>query len=92
MLVDRDEAIKLLRGKCVGKYPTTFLPGLFAAANEIHLMNPADAVQVVRCKNCVDYDQGRCLGNHDICSEEEYWFYVEPEDYCSRGRLKTDGK
>ena len=51
-----------------------------------------DAIEVVRCKDCEHYDQGRCLGNHDICTEEEYWFYVNPEDYCSHGeRRDVDG-
>lgn len=49
----------------------------------------SDLVEVVRCKDCVHYDRGRCLGNHDICTEEEYWFYVGPDDYCSRAKRRS---
>lgn len=49
-----------------------------------------DLVEVVRCKDCVHYDRGRCLGNHDICTEEEYWFYVNPDDYCSHGERRVE--
>lgn len=34
-LIDVDYAFKHLRGKCVAKYPSTFLCGLLAAADEI---------------------------------------------------------
>ena len=45
-LFDKKEAIKLLRGKCVGKYPSTFAMGLFAAADEIEKLPEVDAVEV----------------------------------------------
>lgn len=51
-LISRQAAIKLLRGKCVGKYPSTFMTGLFAAADEIDKLPAVDAVEVVRCKDC----------------------------------------
>lgn len=51
-LIDRHEAIRLLRGECVAKYPNTFAVGLFAAADEINKLPTVDAVEVVRCKDC----------------------------------------
>lgn len=49
-LVDKQEAIKLLRGKCVGKYPSSFLMGLFAAADEIAKLPEVEAVPMVHGK------------------------------------------
>ena len=46
-LIDADEAVKLLRGKCVAKYPSTFLMGIFASAAEIEQIPTVDAVPVV---------------------------------------------
>ncbi len=43
-LIDVNEAVKLLRGSCVAKYPSTFLMGLFAAADEIAKLPTVDAV------------------------------------------------
>lgn len=45
-LIDAKDAVKLLRGKCVAKYPSTFLLGLLASATEIEQMSTVDAVEV----------------------------------------------
>lgn len=47
-LIDVDEAFKLLRGKCVAKYPSTFSAGLVAAADEIAKAPTIEARPVVR--------------------------------------------
>ena len=46
-LIDANDAVKLLRGKCVAKYPSTFLMGLLVAATEIEQSPTVDAVEVV---------------------------------------------
>ena len=46
-LIDKMEAVKLLRGKCVAKYPNSFLMGLLASATEIEQMPTVEAVEVV---------------------------------------------
>ena len=103
MLIEREEAIKLLRGKCVGKYPTTFLPGLFAAADEILKLNSVDAVQVVRCEKCEFWLEeskercerlgsqqfGWCLRNRNI-DDMDWREHRYHYDYCSQGRQKGE--
>lgn len=49
-LIDKMEAVKLLRGKCVAKYPCTFLMGLLAAATEIEKSPEVDSVEVADMK------------------------------------------
>ena len=46
-LIYLQDAVKLLRGKCVAKYPNSFLMGLLASATEIAQMPTVDAVEVV---------------------------------------------
>lgn len=46
-LIDANEAIKIIRGQCVAKYPSTFILGLLAAADEIAKLPDVDAVEVV---------------------------------------------
>ena len=41
-LIDRQAAIKLLRGECVAKYPSSFSSGLCAAANELSKLPTID--------------------------------------------------
>lgn len=47
----------------------------------------ADAVPVVRCKDCRWYEND---GYHTNCQIMR--FCVEAEDYCSRGERREDGK
>lgn len=44
--VEKEKAIRLLRGESVAKYPMSFSFGLFAAADEISKLPTADAVEV----------------------------------------------
>lgn len=44
-LIDAHDAVRLLRGKCVAKYPNSFLLGLLAAASEIEEMPEAEPVK-----------------------------------------------
>ena len=85
-LIDADAAVKLLRGKCVAKYPVTFCIGLFAAADEIAKLPTVDAVEVVRCRDCKHYGTSGCA--MDAVS-----FDVTEESFCSYGeRRDTDDK
>lgn len=67
-LIDADDALKLLRGKCVAKYPTTFSLGLFAAADELSKLPEADAVPVVHA-SWVDRWGGKYANPHYECSK-----------------------
>lgn len=89
-LIDRNDAIKLLRGEAVGKYPQSFYFGLFAAADEIRKLPTVDAVEVVRCKDCM-HSHHYSWGSYS-CSFHEYEGEppVEPDDFCSYGERRTD--
>ena len=70
-------------GKTMAMYEQLF-------RKRVELAPTIDAVPVVRCQDCKHYERGRCEGNHDICTEEEYWFYVKPDDFCSRGERRAE--
>ena len=86
-LIDLDEAIKLLRGKCVAKYPTTFLVGLFAAADELSKLPEVDAVPVVRGRWI---DNGICDHKPSRFRNPDKWtIYKCSECGYSNGRRKN---
>ena len=47
-----------------------------------------DAVQVVRCKDCKNYDGGEVEHEYDRC--RHHWSAVEPDDWCSFGERRQD--
>ena len=86
-LFDLDEAIKLLRGKCVAKYPTTFLVGLFAAADELSKLPEVDAKPVVHGQ--WEIDQRWCYE----CSVCKKGYVGMPKtNYCPNCGAKMDGE
>lgn len=89
-LIDRRAAIRLLRGECVGKYPSTFVMGLFAAADEINKLPTVDAVEVVRCKDCKHWlkDFVGCTEHIGRCEWAGY--AVGANGYCVYGEKKAD--
>lgn len=65
----------------------------YVSAFEISLAPTVDAVQVVRCKDCVHFSMGSTeFGIENDCDFHE-WYRAEPkeDDYCSRGEEKDDG-
>ena len=60
-LIYLQDAVKLLRGKCVAKYPNSFLMGLLASATEIEQIPTVDAVEVVHGRWVKDGDWLICL-------------------------------
>jgi hypothetical protein len=49
----------------------------------------ADAVEVVRCRECAWYDEdGRCVNSH--CTWSYYGCHVPQQHYCSYGERRTD--
>lgn len=50
----------------------------------IDMMPTADVVDVVRCKDCTHWENGRCYLLKDITVE------VRDNDYCSYGEAKDD--
>jgi hypothetical protein len=47
-----------------------------------------DVVEVVRCKNCVNYEQNPWNKEEMICRCFADWHYPEPDDFCSYGERK----
>ena len=65
----------------------SFFPAIVKAALE---KAPAvDAVEVVRCKDCVFYDFGECC-NPTMDTSDGAHFYPYPIDFCSYGERKAD--
>ena len=95
--IERETAIKYLKGECIEKYPSTFWAGITASANEISKMPTADVVEVVRCKDCKRCDHCYPMKNKGEEAKEGYYCdynkrYVKPNDYCSYGeRSANDG-
>lgn len=51
-----------------------------------------DAVQVVRCKNCIHYDFGVCLKIYSDGAVSQYaWQARKEDDFCSYGE-RTDNE
>ena len=46
----------------------------------------ADVVEVVRCKDCVFWDNGRCEGIQNGLIYD----FTEPDDFCSYGGKRSD--
>lgn len=74
------------------------LPGIAKAActrlgiahKKLILDAPAvDAVEVVRCKDCVFYDFGECA-NYKMDMTDGAHFYPYPDDFCSYAERRAD--
>ena len=49
----------------------------------------ADAVPVVRCRECIHYEMGVCLKIYDDGAASSYaWQDRNPDDFCSYGERK----
>ncbi len=89
-IVDANEAIKLLRGRCMAKYPSTFIMGLFAAADEIAKLPEVDAVPVVHGRwietpsMATEYECSNCGRTYE-------WWEVSEAHYCPNCGAKMDG-
>ena len=61
--------------------------GTYARVKRIVEEAPAvDAVEVVRCKDCIHYEMGVCLKIYSDGAVSEYaWQERKPDDFCSYG-------
>lgn len=90
-LIDLNEAVRMLCCEVVAKYPASFASGIHAAARELERMaSIIDAVEVVRCRSCTNFDRNQC--GVSFC---RYWdadsyedAFVHGDDYCSRGKRR----
>lgn len=74
------------------------------AIDAIHKAPTVDAVQVVRCKDCIHWFPHTQCGYdedndeyHDYCGllipDDDYYAYTrKPDDYCSYGERREDGE
>ena len=92
--IDVDKARKHLRVDCLAKYPTTYIDGLLAAAEELTRIPTADVAEVVRCKDCrfnvsnmenKGFDTTDYSGDDIVCSIHMSDGFKET-DFCSYGQ------
>ena len=90
-LIDRQAAIDVIHGYFDGMLETdTWSPcdvyGL------IEILPSADAVEVVRCKDCKWYKKNYSWNGKEfkICAREPTEPSRRPDDFCSYGERKTD--
>ena len=56
---------------------------------DIDTIPRVDAVEVVRCRECIHYEMGVCLKIYDDGAASRYaWQERKPDDFCSYGKLK----
>ena len=56
---------------------------------EIEAAPTVNAVEVVRCRECVHYEMGVCLKIYDDGAASKYaWQERKPDDFCSYGERK----
>lgn len=87
-LIGRAQAIKLLMGEAVGKYPQSFYFGLFAAAKELKELPAVDAVPVVRCKDCKSKFFNEDLEMNCCLVWGDGYEVVQDDGFCSYGERK----
>lgn len=96
--IEREKAIRLLRGESVAKYPISFSFGLFAAADEISKLPTADVVEV-RHGHWISQEEAVQLDRYDLaytCSVCGHcdWDCTESENFnfCPNCGAKMDGE
>lgn len=85
--IDREDAIRMLRGSAIAKYPLSFFFGIFASADELEKLPAADVAQVRHGRWEYSFDCG--LSECSACgwNIEEY---VEDYAFCPNCGAKMD--
>ena len=81
--IDIDELMKLSQDIATFDMETqTF--GCFSGISDedINTLATADVVEVVRCKDCTEWDKNECECSH--------WYGFRENDFCSYGERRTD--
>ena len=87
-LIDRAAAIKALREQ-ISRCPLSFYWGLDKAMGAVDRLPAVDAVEVVRCRDCVRRnDPSEC----PMCflSEGDWDDYTNDDGYCERGERREE--
>lgn len=92
--IDRDLLLKDIEESVVftvsrGQRNSPEIRGANKVIDQIKQMPTADVVEVVRCKDCVHYNDGHCI---EFPISGDAWAYAEtkPNDFCSYGERKTE--
>ena len=97
--IEKEKALRLLKGECVARYPASFSFGLFAAADEISKMPTADVVEVKHGEwkyyECVSSYDGTISGYAcSVCNafvDDEYFETEEfHKKFCGNCGAKMD--
>ena len=89
-LIDANKYFKIIRDD-IEIRPMCFR----RTVNHLNEMETVDAVEVVRCKDCIHWYEpdGVCLKIYsDVAVSPYAWQDRNPEDFCSYGERKADGK
>ena len=96
-MIDADKTMDELRAyadrKCANGHMDT-ANGILSAVNYIsHNVTRVDAVEVVRCKDCIHWDSetGWCNQNSAFDEHDLDWNIYNDYDFCSYGERRTDG-
>lgn len=89
--IELEEAIKMMRGSAIAKYPLSFSIGILAAADELQKMPAADVAQVVHGRWVSDKDD--ILFHCSVCETQVStdWDYDDLSwNYCPNCGARMD--
>lgn len=84
--IEREAArAEIRKGKVVtyDAFGIGVIRGIEIALLRIEAIPTVDAVEVVRCKDCTEWDENECECSH--------WYGFRENDFCSYGERKEDG-
>ena len=89
--IEREAAIKVLRGKAIAKYPASFYMGLFAASNELDDIPASDVAPVrhgrwIYAKTYYDADECNC----SLCGQLMTTAIHKRMNFCPNCGAKMD--
>ena len=76
------ERLKIISVVADDLYEMGINRGLDRAETEIDMLPEADVVEVVRCKDCTEWDSNECECSH--------WYGFRENDFCSYGERRTE--
>ena len=100
--IDKKEAMRRLKAAYDGSVAVhgdkdnLFADGIDYAMDIVRSIKAADAVPVIRCKNCKWYRRDKQKGGFCLKSGASMWSpglpydELKPDDYCSRAQRRKD--
>ena len=90
--IDRERALSYIKSRTLGfldGYKQGFDAGTEMITTVLKIIPPADAVQVVRCKNCVHY-AGAKANEKGFLICPASGMEITPEGFCSHGEQSDE--